>query len=75
MFAILMKVNLIKRLTIEEYAFKNARSRGSFRLWLHLLKQTNWEEPGDILKTYGSADLLGNGSNMVVFNIAGIITE
>jgi mRNA interferase HigB len=26
---------------------------------------------GDITETFGSADLLGNGSNRVVFNIAG----
>jgi mRNA interferase HigB len=71
MFAVLMKVNLIKRQTIEAYALQNARSRSSFRLWLNLLKQTNWEEPSDIMDTFGAADLLGNGSNRVVFNIAG----
>lgn len=27
--------------------------------------------PNDILLTYGSADLIGNGSNRVVFNIGG----
>lgn len=31
----------------------------------------DWNEPGDITETFGSADLLGNGSNRVVFNIAG----
>lgn len=66
-----MKVRLIKRKSIENYTLENARSRSSFRLWLSLLKHADWEEPGDIIDTYGSADLLGNGSNRVVFNIAG----
>ncbi len=66
-----MKVNLIKKLTIDDYAVQNAKSRISFRLWLNLLKQTNWEVPGDITETFGTADLLGKGSNRVVFNIAG----
>lgn len=66
-----MKVRLIKRKSIENFALQNARSRSSFRIWLTLLKQADWNEPGDIADTYGSADLLGNGSNRVVFDIAG----
>lgn len=66
-----MKVRLIKRKSIEDFAFKNARSRNSFGIWLTILKQSDWNEPGDIADTYGSADLLGNGSNRVVFDIAG----
>jgi mRNA interferase HigB len=66
-----MKVRLIKKKSIEDFAIGNARSRSSFKLWLTLLKQADWNEPGDIANTYGSADLLGNGSNRVVFNIAG----
>ena len=66
-----MKVRLIKRKSIEDFALQNARSRSSFRIWLTLLKQADWNEPGDIADTYGSADLLGNGSNRVVFDIAG----
>ena len=31
----------------------------------------DWAQPGDITKTFGSADLLGEGSSRVVFNIAG----
>ena len=66
-----MKVRLIKRKSIEDFALQNARSRSSFRIWLTLLKQADWNEPGDIAETFGSADLLGNGSNRVVFDIAG----
>ena len=66
-----MKVHLIKRQSIEEYMRQNARSRASFRLWISLLKKADWEEPGNISETFGAADLLGNGSDRVVFNIAG----
>jgi mRNA interferase HigB len=44
---------------------------GCFKLWLTFLKLADWKEPGDITKTFGSADLLGNGSDRVVFDIAG----
>ncbi len=66
-----MKVRLIKRKSIEGFALQNARSRSSFRLWLTVLKLTDWVVPGDITETFGSADLLGNGSDRVVFDIAG----
>lgn len=38
---------------------------------LALLKRAVWNEPGDIAETFGSADLLGNGSDRVVFDISG----
>ncbi len=66
-----MKVRLIKKKSIEDFALQNARSRSSFRIWLAFLKRADWNEPGDIADTFSSADLLGNGCNRVVFNIAG----
>jgi len=66
-----MKVRLIKRKSIVDFAFQHARSRSSFRLWLTILKQADWSQPGDINATFASADLLGNGSKRVVFDIAG----
>lgn len=66
-----MKVHLIKRQTIEDYARANARSRASFENWLAKLKVADWEKPADIQATYGSADLLGNSSKRVVFDVAG----
>ena len=66
-----MKIRLIKRKSIEDFAYQNARSRSSFKLWLALLKRADWKEPGDIAETFGSADLLGDGSNRAVFDIAG----
>ena len=66
-----MKIHLISRNTIEEFALKNARSRTSFEDWLQKLKDADWIIPDDEIATYNSADLLGNGSNRVVFDIAG----
>ena len=66
-----MKVRLIKRKSIEDFALQNARSRSSFRLWLTLLRMADWTVPGDITESFGSADLLGNRSDRVVFDIAG----
>ncbi len=32
---------------------------------------TGWKEPNEIITTFNSADILGNGSDRVVFNIGG----
>lgn len=66
-----MKVHLIKRQTIEEYEKHNARSRSSFGLWKSTIKGVDWNSPENILETFGSADLLGNGTDRVVFDIGG----
>ena len=66
-----MRVRLIKKKTIEDFALKNANSRSSLKLWLSIIKVVDWEIPEDITATFGSADLLGNGSNRVIFDIGG----
>ena len=66
-----MKVHLIKKQTIEDYTTHNAASRASFIIWLQLLKYADWATPSDIQATFSTADLLGAGSNRVVFDIGG----
>jgi mRNA interferase HigB len=66
-----MRVHLIKRQTIEEFVRQHARGRTSFGDWLEKINHADWDEPGDIKRTFGSADLLGKGGNRVVFDIAG----
>lgn len=66
-----MKLHLIKKQTIEEFAAANSGSRLGFSIWLAIAKDADWETPEDILSTFGTADLLGNGTNRVVFNIGG----
>ncbi len=66
-----MRVHLIKKQSIEKYILKNARSRASFEIWFSILKRVNWKEPNEIISTFRSADILGKGSDRVVFNIGG----
>jgi mRNA interferase HigB len=66
-----MKVHLIKKQSIEGYVLKNARSKASFEVWLSILKRVDWNEPNDIISTFNKADILGKGSDRVVFNIGG----
>jgi len=66
-----MKVHLIKKQTIQNFIEDHRSAKRAFENWLTLLKYSDWDTPNDIRQTCGSADLLGNGSNRVVFDIAG----
>jgi mRNA interferase HigB len=66
-----MKVHLIRKETIEEFARQNAQSRTSLEEWLTKIKNADWERPADIQATFRRTDLLGRSSNRAVFDIAG----
>lgn len=66
-----MKVHLIKENTLKKYARENASLRAAVRLFLEMLTIAVWVHPGDIKKQFGAADILGNGSCRVVFDIGG----
>jgi len=66
-----MKVHLIKRQSIEDFSIKNAGSKAPFKNFLSIIKNADWNEPNDIISTFNSADILGKGSDRVVFNIGG----
>lgn len=66
-----MKVHLIKKQTVEDFVHQHARSKSSFALWLTALGYADWHKPEDIQATFGAADLLGNGTSRVVFDIGG----
>ena len=66
-----MKVHLIKKQSIERYVKDNVQSKPAFQIWLSLLRFADWESPTDIVNTFGSADILGKGSQRVVFNVGG----
>ncbi len=66
-----MKVHLIKKLTIEDYKTANPNSKTYFDEFLEKLKIADWTIPEDIQSTFPSADLLGKGSDRVVFDIGG----
>jgi mRNA interferase HigB len=64
-----MKVRVIVKQTIQDYTIENAQSRKPFSDWLTAIKFAEWTSPGDIQSTFGAADLLGQGSHRVVFDI------
>lgn len=66
-----MKVRLIKEKTIRQYVVQNSGSKAPFSDWLSKLKTADWNTPNDITNTFPSADVLGNSSYRVVFDIAG----
>ncbi len=66
-----MKVHLIKKQTLEDFAHGQPRSKTSLEDWTEKLKLANWEQPTDMKRTYNTADILGKSSNRVVFDIAG----
>jgi mRNA interferase HigB len=66
-----MKIRLIKVQTIVDYCSGHAPGKKAFECWLTAIKNADWNTPDDIRDTFGSADILGRGSNRVVFNIGG----
>src|SRR5471030_452848 len=66
-----MRVCLVKEKTIQDFVTKHALSKNAFRNWLNVLKGADWTTAENILDTFGSGDLLGNGYDRVVFDIGG----
>ena len=66
-----MRVRVIKQLSIEDYAAVHADSKASFERWLTTVKYADWEAPQNIVDTFNTADILGNGSERVVFKVKG----
>ena len=66
-----MKVHLIKKQTLTNFAQSHSGSKISLEDWVAKLKFADWDEPGHIKQTYNTADLLGKSCNRVVFDIAG----
>lgn len=66
-----MKVHLIKESTIDSFINKHPGSKIGLNTWMNIIRDADWERPADILKYFRSADLLGNGTERVIFEIAG----
>jgi mRNA interferase HigB len=66
-----MKVHLIKKQSVEEYARKNAQSRISLEEWLTKLKFADWGKPTDMQATFNRVDLLGKSCSRAVFDVGG----
>ncbi len=66
-----MRVHLIKKQSIEGFVLRNTQSKVAFSIWLSIINRADWTDPSDIIATFNSADILGNSSKRVVFNIGG----
>ena len=66
-----MRVHLIKKQTIQDYIDGHVSGKSSFEYWSEVVKYADWDSPADIQKTFRTADLLGRGTNRVVFDIGG----
>ncbi len=67
----IMKVHLIKQPALMSFMTLYPGSRAALTGWLQMVRFADWQTPGDILCTFRTADLLGNGSNRVVIDIGG----
>lgn len=66
-----MKSHIIKIQSITDYVVRHQNSKIPFDSWRLAAQYADWSQPADLLRTFPSADLLGNGSNRVIFNIGG----
>lgn len=66
-----MKVHLIKKQSVLNFAQSSVQSKKALGTWLNIVAAADWEKPVDIVVTFKTADILGNGSERVVFNIGG----
>jgi len=64
-----MKVHVIKLKTIYDFTNQNSGSKVGFNIWVKIIRGAEWKIPSNIIDTFGSADILGNGTDRVVFNI------
>jgi len=63
-----MRVRLLTKDPVEDFADNHANGRKHFNKWLIEVKYADWTVPEDLLKTY-TGNLLGN--NRVVFDLGG----
>ena len=67
----LLKTHIIKISSIKEFVLLHPDSDVSLNEWVNNVKVSNWQKPDDIKKTFATADLLGNNSSRIIFNIGG----
>lgn len=66
-----MRVRIVKEKSIRNFISQHPDSKVGFDDWCKKIKIADWLMPSDILNEFNTADLLGNGTSRIVFNIAG----
>lgn len=66
-----MKIRLVKERTIRDYVSLQARAAPSFQDWLLRLAKADCSTPIEMVRVFGSTDLLGKSSSRIVFDIGG----
>ena len=67
----LLKTHIIKIITLNEFMLLHPDSFVSLNEWVNKIKVADWNKPEEIRNTFATADLLGNNSSRVIFNICG----
>ena len=66
-----MKINLVKKLTIDEYCRKHADAIPGFEEFLGHLKNVNWSKSKDIVDYFGPNKVRTIGNNRLRFEMGG----
>jgi len=66
-----MKIHLVKKRSVIKFIDSNPNSEKPFKNWLRSLKGARWNKPSDILFSFRTTDILGKGTNRVVFDLGG----
>ena len=66
-----MKINLVKKLTIDEYCRKHADAIPGFEEFLGHLKNVNWRKSKDIVDYFGPNKVRTIGNNRLRFEMGG----
>jgi mRNA interferase HigB len=62
-------MRIFSRSTLREFWSNHADAEQPLRAWLAETKKCDWKEPGDVLRQYSNARIIGN--SRAVFNIKG----
>ena len=66
-----MRVHFIRRETLEAYGRLNPLARNALEVFLSKVRYADWGVPADIQKMFKDADIIGRGTNRIIFNING----
>ena len=62
---------VIGREKLRAYQLEFASARKALSAWTEVAEKASWLNPQDVKSTFGTASIMGRGSDRVVFNIKG----